>query len=134
MENTNIEMSEKMRRRETMRGTALTLMGGVFWGLAGVFGKYSFEHKGMTAQWLVNVRLIIAGLILLTTVYMKQKKDTFRVWKECPPYDPYDPVWRDRYCCLPDDLLYGSGRFQCGHRNSASIYGTGYDHDISVHP
>ena len=81
MENTNIEMSEKMRRRETMRGTALTLMGGVFWGLAGVFGKYSFEHKGMTAQWLVNVRLIIAGLILLTTVYMKQKKDTFRVWK-----------------------------------------------------
>lgn len=35
----------------------------------------------MTAQWLVNVRLIIAGLILLTTVYMKQKKDTFRVWK-----------------------------------------------------
>ena len=47
-----------------MRGTVLTLMGGVFWGLAGVFGKYSFEHKGMTAQWLVNVRLIIAGLIL----------------------------------------------------------------------
>ena len=81
MENTNIEISEKMRRRETMRGTVLTLMGGVFWGLAGVFGKYSFEHKGMTAQWLVNVRLIIAGLILLTTVYMKQKKDTFRVWK-----------------------------------------------------
>ena len=77
MENTNIEMSEKMRRRETMRGTVLTLMGGVFWGLAGVFGKYSFEHKGMTAQWLVNVRLIIAGLILLATVYMKQKKDTF---------------------------------------------------------
>ena len=35
----------------------------------------------MTVQWLVNVRLIIAGLILLTTVYMKQKKDTFRVWK-----------------------------------------------------
>lgn len=81
MENTNIEMSEKMRRRETMRGTVLTLMDGVFWGLAGVFGKYSFEHKGMTAQWLVNVRLIIAGLILLATVYMKQKKDTFRVWK-----------------------------------------------------
>ena len=62
MENTNIEMSEKMRRRETMRGTVLTLMGGVFWGLAGVFGKYSFEHKGMTAQWLVNVRLIIAHI------------------------------------------------------------------------
>ena len=127
-------MSEKMRRRETMRGTVLTLMGGVFWGLAGVFGKYSFEHKGMTAQWLVNVRLIIAGLILLATVYMKQKKDTFRVWKNVRHAIRMILYWRDRYCCLPDDLLYGSGRFQCGHCNSASIYGTGYDHGISVHP
>lgn len=76
-----VEQTEKMQRREALRGTALTLAGGVFWGLAGVFGKYSFEHKGVTAQWLVNVRLIIAGLILLTTVYMKQKGDTFRIWK-----------------------------------------------------
>lgn len=70
-----------MERREMLRGTALTLLGGVLWGLAGVFGKYSFEHKGVTAQWLVSVRLVIAGLILLGTVYIKQKKDTFRVWK-----------------------------------------------------
>ena len=54
------ELTEQFERREKMRGTALTILGGVFWGLAGVFGKYSFEHRGMTPQWLVNVRLIIA--------------------------------------------------------------------------
>ena len=70
------ELTEQFERREKMRGTALTILGGVFWGLAGVFGKYSFEHRGMTPQWLVNVRLIIAGLILLSTVVAKQKKDT----------------------------------------------------------
>lgn len=75
------ELTERFDRREKMRGTVLTILGGVFWGLAGVFGKYSFEHKGMTAQWLVNVRLIIAGIILLSTVVVKQKKDTFRIWK-----------------------------------------------------
>lgn len=75
------ELTEQFERREKMRGTALTILGGVFWGLAGVFGKYSFEHRGMTPQWLVNVRLIIAGLILLSTVVAKQKKDTFRIWK-----------------------------------------------------
>ena len=46
-----------------------------------MFGKYSFVYRGMTAQWLVNVRLIIAGIILLTAVYRKQGKDTWRVWK-----------------------------------------------------
>ena len=75
------ELTEKFDRRENLRGTALTIMGGILWGLAGVFGKYSFVYRGMTAQWLVNVRLIIAGIILLTAVYRKQGKDTWRVWK-----------------------------------------------------
>ena len=75
------ELTEKFDRRDNLRGTALTIMGGIFWGLAGVFGKYSFVYRGMTAQWLVNVRLIIAGIILLTAVYRKQGKDTWRVWK-----------------------------------------------------
>lgn len=72
---------ERMERRETLRGSVLTLLGGIFWGLAGVFGQYAFEHKGMTAQWLVSVRLIAAGLLLLATVFMKQKKEAFAVWK-----------------------------------------------------
>ena len=100
------ELTERFERREKMRGTALTILGGVFWGLAGVFGKYSFEHRGMTPQWLVNVRLIIAGLILLSTVVAKQKKDTFRIWKNQRHSD--DVVWYDLYCGLPDDILYGS--------------------------
>ncbi|MFQ9345204.1 MAG: hypothetical protein ACLR2O_05935 [Coprococcus sp.] len=55
--------------------------GGFLWGLAGVFGKYSFEYKGVMAPWLVNVRLIIAGIILLMRAYMVQKNGIFRIWK-----------------------------------------------------
>ena len=70
-----------MERREALRGTALTLLGGVFWGLAGVFGQYLFVHKDMSAKWLVSVRLVLAGLLLLSTVYAKQKKEMFNIWK-----------------------------------------------------
>ena len=70
-----------MERREALRGTALTLMGGVFWGLAGVFGQYLFVNKEMSAKWLVSVRLVLAGLLLLSTVFAKQKKAAFAVWK-----------------------------------------------------
>lgn len=71
----NVAGSQRMEQREMLRGSMLTLMGGAFWGLAGVFGKYSFEHKGVTAQWLVSVRLVIAGLLLLTTVFVRQKQE-----------------------------------------------------------
>lgn len=84
MENTNIEMSEKMRRRETMRGTALTLMGGVFWGLAGVFGKYSFEHKGMTAQWLVNGPADHCRTDTVNNCLYEAEKRYFSGVEECP--------------------------------------------------
>ena len=67
-------LTERLERKETVRGTALTIT-------AGVFGKYTFEYKGVTATWIVNVRLIIAGIILLTRAYMVQKDGIFRIWK-----------------------------------------------------
>ena len=74
-------LTERLERKETVRGTALTITGGFLWGIAGVFGKYTFEYKGVTATWIVNVRLIIAGIILLTRAYMVQKDGIFRIWK-----------------------------------------------------
>lgn len=76
------QLSDRLDRKEIVRGTALTITGGFLWGLAGVFGKYSFEYKGVMAPWLVNVRLIIAGIILLMRAYMVQKNGIFRIWKK----------------------------------------------------
>jgi len=69
-----------MEKREQMRGMILTIIGGVFWGLSGVCGQYLFVEKALTAKWLVSVRLITAGVILLFTVYRKQKKQMWSVW------------------------------------------------------
>ena len=41
------QLSDRLDRKEIVRGTALTITGGFLWGLAGVFGKYSFEYKGV---------------------------------------------------------------------------------------
>ena len=75
-----------MQRREQLRGIALTIIGGIFWGLAGVCGQYLFEERGLTAKWLVSVRLVLAGLILLLTVWAKQKKQMFEIWREKEMY------------------------------------------------
>lgn len=69
-----------LERRETLRGMTIALIGGVFWGLAGVFGQYLFEYKGTNARWLVSVRLIIAGVLLLSTVWIKQRNTFWKIW------------------------------------------------------
>ncbi|MCP1100836.1 drug/metabolite transporter (DMT)-like permease [Aequitasia blattaphilus] len=70
-----------MEKREHARGTALAIIGGVFWGFSGVCGQYLFQEKYLTAKWLVCVRLLIAGGILLFTVYRKQGRNMFLIWK-----------------------------------------------------
>lgn len=71
-----------MERREALRGACIAVIGGVFWGLAGVFGQYLFEYKGLNARWLVSVRLVLAGFLLLITVFVKQRDDMWRIWKK----------------------------------------------------
>lgn len=46
-------------------GTVLTLLGGTFWGLSGACGQYLFSREGANSKWLVSLRLLIAGLIMV---------------------------------------------------------------------
>lgn len=71
-----------MERREAARGMAIALIGGIFWGLAGVFGQFLFEYKGTNARWLVSVRLVAAGILLLATVLIKQRDTFWRIWTD----------------------------------------------------
>ena len=75
-------MINNMERREALRWACIAVIGGIFWGLAGVFGQYLFAYKGLNARWLVSVRLVLAGLLLLTTVYLKQGREMWKIWKD----------------------------------------------------
>lgn len=61
------KMKSKMisEKRTPIIGTALTLLGGIFWGLSGACGQYLFEFEGANAKWLVSVRLLTAGLLMV---------------------------------------------------------------------
>lgn len=59
------------------RGCILTLFGGSLWGLSGTCGQYLFQVKGLTSDWLVPIRLLTAGLLLLFICYLKEGKQIF---------------------------------------------------------
>ncbi len=66
-----------------LKGILITTTGASMWGLCAVAGKYVMGTKGVDPVWMVTLRLIIAGTILLTIAYTKSKgQGMFDIWKD----------------------------------------------------
>lgn len=67
---------------DAVRGMLLTLAGGTMWGFSGTCGQYLMQMKGLTSNWLVPVRLVTAGALLLLICYGRTGNQIFRIWKQ----------------------------------------------------
>ena len=69
--------------KNQMKGILITTLGASMWGLCAVAGKFVMGTKGVDPIWMVTLRLITAGLILLTIAYTKAKGEgLFEIWKD----------------------------------------------------
>lgn len=57
---------------KALKGTLFTVIAGIAWGLSGTSGQYLMSH-GISALVLTNIRLIIAGLLLVLLAYTKSR-------------------------------------------------------------
>ena len=67
--------SQRRVRRDMsniLKGTLLTVVAGIAWGLSGTSGQYLMVH-GISALVLTNLRLLIAGGILMLLAYVTAK-------------------------------------------------------------
>ncbi|WP_317854052.1 DMT family transporter [Chakrabartyella piscis] len=64
-----------------VKGFLMTMAGAACWGVSGCFGQYLFLEKDMTAEWLVVVRLVVAGILLVAIGFLKEKKKMFEVFQ-----------------------------------------------------
>jgi drug/metabolite transporter (DMT)-like permease len=62
-------------------GIALVLTGATLWGISGTVVQFLFQQKGYNPEWLVVIRLLISGTILLMYSRFKKNKDIFLIWK-----------------------------------------------------
>lgn len=67
-------------KSKTALGFILTLTGGIFWGFSGSCGQYLFTQHSVTSNWLVPLRMLLTGIILLSICAVKNKKKIFDVW------------------------------------------------------
>lgn len=63
------------------KGICLVLIGASFWGASSVAAQFMLQNKLVSAEWLVVVRLLISGTLLLLYDAMKDNGDIFSIWK-----------------------------------------------------
>ena len=68
------------RLSDTQQGFALALTSAVLWGVSGACAQYVFQNKGLTIGWLVTVRLLLAGSLLLGYAHWRGQ-DVWRIWQ-----------------------------------------------------
>lgn len=62
-------------------GIVMVLIGATLWGISGTASQRLFQHFGFTAGWLVDTRMGVSGIVLLTIVAMQQgPKRLFAIW------------------------------------------------------
>ena len=66
-----------------LKGFLITSTGATMWGLNAVAGKFVMGVKGVDPVWMVTLRLVLAGLILLIIATVKAKdQSVFTIWKD----------------------------------------------------
>ncbi len=112
----------------SLKGTLLTVVAGIAWGLSGTSGQYLMAH-GISALVLTNLRLLIAGGILMLLAYAtaKDKMLAFlRIERVCCHFSFCTDWPLPQSICLSNCY---SGN-QCRDRNGASVCLSCWDFDL----
>ncbi|MGN7478224.1 DMT family transporter [Solibacillus silvestris] len=65
---------------ERLIGIAMIIIGSIFWGATGPMMEWLLQKTTITAEFMLAVRLFIAGIFILSIIAM-QKKSVFAIWK-----------------------------------------------------
>ena len=60
------------------------VLAATLFGVGGTFAQFLFQQRGVNIDWLVTMRLLCAGPVLLLMAASRQGWAIFRIWREDP--------------------------------------------------
>ena len=63
------------------KGILLVTLGALLWGGSGVAAQFLLQQRGFCTEWLVMMRMVLAGLLLLLLDASKNRGDIFSLWR-----------------------------------------------------
>lgn len=70
-----------MEIKSTKKGIILVIIGAMLWGVSGTVAQFLFQEKNFSTEWLVNIRLLASGIILISLGFIKKDKNFILIWK-----------------------------------------------------
>jgi drug/metabolite transporter (DMT)-like permease len=112
-------LSKRLFADRKSKGIFYAIIGSIFWGLSGTAAQYLFSEQGVESVWLVSMRLVCAGILLLLW-YLAEKgwHELLVVWKT--PRAPLRLVLFAYFGMLPSQLTYFMA-IKYGNASTATI-------------
>ena len=71
-----------MKKKSTQKiGIYIVIVCGILWALSGVLGQLLFQNTTIKVSWLSAIRMIFSGIVILTFLLFKDRKQLFALWK-----------------------------------------------------
>lgn len=67
-------------------GMLLAILGALFWGLSGTSVQFLESAKHLNVEWLLEMRLFVAGLLTILLAYMQDGKRIFDIFKNAKDF------------------------------------------------
>ncbi|WP_456279730.1 DMT family transporter [Bacillus sp. K7] len=70
-------------QKQRIYGFFMVIVGAAFWGLSGTAAQHLFETSDVSVEWLVTVRLLLSGVLLLMLICAgKNRRAVWGIWKD----------------------------------------------------
>ena len=59
----------------------MAVIAATLWGVSGTCGQFLFQQRNVSVEWLMSVRMLGAGALLLLIALLRNNKDIWRIWQ-----------------------------------------------------
>ena len=114
------------------KGMALAILGALFWGLSGTSVQFLENAKHINVEWLLEARLLIAGILTIGLAYIRDGKRIFSIFTEPKDIGKLLVFGIFRYCFISVLILQGHCHFRSRYCYGPSICCAYADHHLFV--
>ncbi|MFC7522680.1 DMT family transporter [Parapedobacter sp. GCM10030251] len=65
-----------------LKGVLMALLAATLWGVSGTCGQFLFQERAMAVEWLMAVRMLGAGILLLLVALLRKDRHMWLIWRD----------------------------------------------------
>jgi len=67
-------------KNATLKGFLFAIIAASLWGISGTFGQFLFQQRNINVEWLITVRMLVSGFLLLIYAASQKQNNIFKIW------------------------------------------------------